>query len=272
MRAAAAGRRRTGPVAGRRLEDHPRVRIIGHGLIARSLAPYADRHPDALAFASGVSDSSTTSPAEFERECALLYEALEQARRDDLRIVYFSGGGAIYGRWDRPAREDEPLEPRSAYGRHQLVCEAVIRSAGVRYLIARLPNVVGPAGSERQLVPALVRQALAGRVTVQAGAARDLVGVDDMAAVISDLLATGRPRDVVNVASGVSVPVGEIVTAINGLLGVSPEIVPVAGGEAQRFATRRLTARLGTKPLAAPGGFQAVLARYVPDLAVAGRS
>jgi nucleoside-diphosphate-sugar epimerase len=89
------------------------MRIIGDGLIARSLQPFAGAHDRVLAFATGVSDSACTSDTEFARECALLYEVLEDARSAHAKIVYFSGGGALYGRWDRPAIESGPLEPRS---------------------------------------------------------------------------------------------------------------------------------------------------------------
>ena len=131
------------------------MRIIGDGLIARSLRPFAGTRDRVLIFASGVSDSSCTSEAAYARECALLYEALEDVRSTGSRIVYFSGAGALYGRWVRPATESGPVEPRSPYGRHQLLCEAVIAASGVSYLIARLPNVVGGAANPGQLIPAL---------------------------------------------------------------------------------------------------------------------
>ncbi len=243
------------------------MRIIGDGLIARSLGPFEDRHQDVVAFASGVSDSTSTSLRAFQRECSLLYEVLEQARQRHLRVVYFSGGGAIYGRWTTPAVEAGPLEPRSAYGRHQLLCEAIVRSAGVRYLIARLPNVVGPGGSRWQLIPALVRQVLDGRVQVQAGASRDLIDVEDMARVLSDLLQLRRARDIVNVASGSSVPVPRIVDEIARILSVEPEVVSRRRGEAQRFSTNHLSELLGCQPFEGRGDHRAILSRYVPGLA-----
>lgn len=242
------------------------MRILGNGLIARSLRPVAHLHEDVIAFATGVPDSATASQAAFARECDMLYGALEDARRHRLRLVYFSGGGAIYGRWAVPAVETSPLEPRSAYGRHQLLCEAIIGSAGIGYLIARLPNVVGEDANPAQLVPALIRQVIQGRVEVQAHATRDLIDALDLATVIAALLDRAAERDTVNVASGRSVPVPLLVDQIARILGARPAVMTRPTGEAQRFSTAHLTAILGYDPFEGRD-FGAILARHVPGLA-----
>ena len=201
----------------------------------------------------------------------MLYGALEDARRHQQRLVYFSGGGAIYGRWAVPALETSPLEPRSAYGRHQLLCEAIIASAGIGYLIARLPNLVGEGANPGQLVPALVRQVIEGRVEVQAYATRDLIDALDLPTVIAALLDRASERDTVNVASGRSVPVPLLVDEIARILGAQPAVVTRPSGEAQQFSTSHMTSILGYDPFEGRD-FRAILARYVPGLAKPGAS
>lgn len=242
------------------------MRIVGNGLIARSLRPVAHLHEDVIAFAAGVSDSRTVSQPAFDRECDMLYRELDEARRDGLRLLYFSGGGAIYGRWAVPAVETAPLEPRSAYGHHQLLCEAIIASAGIGYLIARLPNLVGEGANPAQLVPALIRQVIEGRVEVQAHATRDLVDALDLAKVIDALLDRVAERDTVNIASGRSVPVPDLVDEIARILRVRPAVIIHPRGEAQRFSTSHLTSILGRDPFEGRD-FRAILARHVPGLA-----
>lgn len=242
------------------------MRILGSGLIARSLRPVAHLHEDVIAFAAGVSDSTMASQPAFDRECEMLYRELEEARRDGLRLLYFSGGGAIYGRWAVPAVETAPLEPRSAYGQHQLLCEAIIGSAGIGYLIARLPNVVGEGANPAQLVPALIRQVMQGRVEVQADATRDLVDALDLAGVVAALLDRAAERDIVNIASGRSVPAPLLVDEIARILGARPTVISRPSGEAQRFSTAHLTSILGRDPFEGRD-FRAILARYVPGLA-----
>ena len=242
------------------------MRILGKGLIARSLAPVAHLHEDVIAFATGVPDSATASQAAFARECSMLYGVLDDARRRKLRILYFSGGGAIYGQRTVPAVETSPLEPISAYGRHQLLCEAIVASAGIGYLIARLPNVVGPGANPAQLVPSLVRQVIYGRVEVQTHATRDLIDALDLATVIAALLDKADEQDTVNVASGRSVPVPLLVQEIARILGVRPIVETRPSGEAQRFSTAHLTAILGYDPFKGHE-FRAILDGHVPGLA-----
>jgi nucleoside-diphosphate-sugar epimerase len=220
-----------------------------------------------LAFATGVSDSACTSDTEFARECALLYEVLEDARSAHAKIVYFSGGGALYGRWDRPAIESGPLEPRSQYGRHQLFCEGVVAAAGVSYLVVRLPNVVSGGANPHQLIPNIVAQVLEGQVHVQSRAQRDLIDAADLGPVVVELLGSAADRDVVNVATGISVDAPTIVSEICAILGASPSIIAEDRGESQHFDTAHLRQILGRDPFANGSTYRELLRRYVPQLA-----
>ena len=242
--------------------------IVGSGLIARSLQPYGSGHDESLAFASGVSDSTAVDQAAFERETAMLGNAIEKARSGGSRLVYFSGGGAIHGTWSHPVTESGPLGPATPYGRHQLACEGLIEASGLRYLIIRLPNVVGDRGNAKQLVPNLILQALSGRVSVQRRAARDLVGVDDMAAVVSELLDLVPDRATVNLATGHSVPVPVIAREICSILRASPSFDLSDTGQAQRFDTSHLKMLLGRDPFPDPDYYQGILRRHVPRLAM----
>jgi nucleoside-diphosphate-sugar epimerase len=243
------------------------VRIVGRGLIAQSLAAGSGARVNAVAFASGVADSSCRDAGAFERECHLLASTIDDARSSGETLVYFSGGGALYGTWDLAARETGPAEPRTPYGRHQLECEALITAAGIPYLIVRLPNVVGSRANPTQLVPNLVRQVLGGRVTVQAKAARDLIDARDMAQLTHELLRRGSGRDLVNLATGHAVPVVEIVAGITAILGAQPAIDLVEAGMRQRFDTSNLQRIIGRDPFPDPTYYRGVLRRHVPGLA-----
>lgn len=244
------------------------MEILGSGLLARSLRPYAAEAPDALVFARGVADSSTTDADAYARETTLLDAALQRARALDLRLVYFSAGGAIYGPGDEPRDESSPTAPRTAYGRHNVGAERRIVASGTRHLIIRLANIVGSPQNPAQLVPALVRQAIAGRVVLQRGASRDVIDAADAARLVTMLLARGGDRDLVIVARGDSVAVPDLVERIAAILGVRPRIEPIERGEAQRFAVGRLLDRLGTDADGlALTALDVVLARHVPALA-----
>ena len=243
------------------------MEICGHGLMATALHAYRDRLPDVLAFAKGVATSAPLQVAAYDREARDLYEAIEDCRRDGRRLIYFSSGGSIYGPSEEPRAEDDSLFPVNAYGRHQVVCETVIRMAEVRHLIVRLPNVVGSGRNPAQLVPALVAQCLDGRVTVFADATRDLIGVDDTARLVVRLLEVAPDAGTVQVASGISSPVSALVAEVQRILGTSAleEVKP--GGDRQWFATDRLVQLLGDEATFAADYPTMILRRYVPDIA-----
>ena len=155
--------------------------IHGGGLLATAFRAHADLTVPGVVFARGVSDSASTDENAYRRELELLEAATTSALHLREPIVYFCGA-PIYGTFESWRREDDELHPRTRYGRHQENAERMIRASGARYLIGRTPNVVGPGGHHHQLIPALVRQATSGSVSVQSGASRDLLDVEDLSA------------------------------------------------------------------------------------------
>ncbi|MCU0490107.1 MAG: NAD-dependent epimerase/dehydratase family protein [Chloroflexaceae bacterium] len=195
------------------------MHIIGNGFISRSFEPLRAQFPDVLLFGAGVSNSLCEESREFRRDADLLYSAVQHCLRHGLRLVYFSSAGMVYGNYEAEVREDGPVFPRSAYGRHKLAMETVIRASGVRHLILRIANPVGPNQQRHQLLPALYDQVRRGYVEVWSGAHRDLIDIDDVVRLTGELLASGCEREVFNLASGQSVKVEAIVDYLEQRLG-----------------------------------------------------
>ncbi len=240
------------------------MKIIGGGMIANGLRPYAAEGEGAVAFAAGVSDSTLTEGREYEREYQMLCRVLRECRERDETLVYFSSGGTVYGRCNDERREDTPLRPETMYARHKVFCESVITSSGVKYLIARLPTVVGQTKSQRQLLPVLIQQARAGHVTLFQEAERDLIGIADVARIVTALLKKLEKPEIINIASGVSVPVRDIFDEIRKDLDVEPAITMVSGGDKQRFNIDRL--RAYCPDVAFPHDYyRSVIQRYISE-------
>jgi nucleoside-diphosphate-sugar epimerase len=218
------------------------MEIIGNGMIARGLSCYSADINDAVVFASGVSDSTLTDRQEYERECQALEQVISDCRQRDKTLVYFSSGGTVYGKRNDERKEDAPLFPETVYGRHKVRCESVISSSGIRYLIARLPTVVGQTKSKTQLIPVLIKRAMEGNVTLLKDAERDIIGIADVAGIIVAILRNLRRNEIINVASGISVPVSDIFSEIQNNLGVKPTIKIISGGDKQRFNVDKLHA------------------------------
>ena len=185
--------------------------VQGRGLLGRAFAKVSDGVPDALVFARGVADSGCEDAAEYARETGSIDEALGQAAAAGMPFVYFVGA-PIYGPFGEAVDEDTPVRPVSRYGTHQALAEERIRAHTASHLIIRLPNVVGPDGNPHQLVPSLARQVIAGSVTVQQAAERDVIGVDRVVDAVVALLNAGVTNETVIVATGISPPVRDLAT------------------------------------------------------------
>jgi NDP-hexose 4-ketoreductase len=247
--------------------------VEGRGMLASAFLARGSTI-NATLFARGVPDSGSVDPAAYARELSSLRAAADAAFERGHPLVYFSSA-PVYGRFETaPVVESGEPRPVTPYGRHKLACEALVLAAPGPSLILRLPNVVGPGGHPHQLVPALVRRVMAGRVTVLRGAARDLLDVDDLvtlttrlieAGAVSRLAGAGR---VINVASGICTPAADLVDEISRLLDREPEIDLVEGGEEQRFSLDRLQGLIGDLGFP-PEYVRTVLGRRVPAIAAA---
>lgn len=242
------------------------MRIIGRGFISRHFEALHEQHDDVLLFGSGVSNSLSESAQEFRREADLLYSAIRYSQEHELRLVYFSSAGMVYGTYEHEVREDGPVFPRSAYGRHKLAMEAVIRAAGVRHIILRLANPVGHGQQRHQLLPSLLEQVQRGFVEIWSGAHRDLIDIDDVVAITSALLTHTSGSDTFNLASGYSIPVEQIVNYFEQQLGMFVLRNYIDRGDSYLVRIDKLRATLPT-PLFAhfgPEYYKTVLDKYMP--------
>ncbi|SEB31040.1 Nucleoside-diphosphate-sugar epimerase [Streptomyces misionensis] len=248
------------------------MQIVGNGFLARHFARLADRHDGVVLLAAGVSWAAGTSAAAFAREEALVREVLRRCRADGTRLVFFSTASTgMYGAPGCHGREDELVTPCTPYGRHKRALEQVVGSGGADHLVLRLGHVVGPGHPPHQLLPSLISQVRAGEVTVHRGAARDLIAIDDVVDLVDRLLTLGVRDDVVNIASGVAVPVEAIVDHLERRLGTPATRRFVTGlGANHRVRIDKLRRLLHPRPVAfADDYYQGVLDRYVDSPATA---
>jgi UDP-glucose 4-epimerase len=178
------------------------------------------------------------------------------------RLVLFASTGAVYPDRGGPIDEACPAGPLDLYGRtklagEQLVCEFAERT-GARCTIARIFNVIGPRETNAHVVPELVGQLRAGAATVRLGnlePKRDYTDVRDVAAALHALMdvPADRPR-IVNVGSGRSVSVGDLVRECERVLGRPVEVETDRSRRRTRDRAelvadpRRLEAATGWKP------------------------
>ncbi|MFE0026792.1 NAD-dependent epimerase/dehydratase family protein [Amycolatopsis sp. NPDC059021] len=245
------------------------MEVMGSGFLAANLATLATSHPGVVVAAFGVSVASGIPEADFAREATRLYELISRCERRQEKLVFFStASAAMYSMSGETGREDGPVFPSTAYGRHNLALEAVLAASPVDYLVLRLTHVVGPAQHAQMLVPSLVRQIQSGVVRLHRGARRDLIDVADLVTVVDRLLATGVSRTVVNVASGTAVPIERLVDHIEAELGVRADREYVSDVTSRPVSIARLR---GLVPeIARIGGedyYRRVLSKYLGEYA-----
>ncbi len=151
---------------------------------------------------------------------------------------------AVYGsRPDVPVSEDKPANPDSIYGMAKLASKSIALAGALRYglrvTVVRPFNHSGPGQSSKFVLPALAERVLAasrpGGAPIRAGnlaVRRDFLDVRDVVRAyrllleLSDGRADGR---VVNVASGRSVAIRDLVDGLIALSGRDAEVVTDPG-------------------------------------------
>jgi UDP-glucose 4-epimerase len=142
---------------------------------------------------------------------------LEAARASGAEVVFASTGGAIYGDVERPAAEDDPRRPVSAYGIAKLAAEGYVegwnRMHGTSHAVLRFANVYGPrqsAALEGGVVSIFMERLGRGEETLVFGdgeQSRDYVYVGD---VVDAVLASVGRGGVYNIGGGVETTVNEL--------------------------------------------------------------
>ena len=149
--------------------------VIGSGLLAGAFMHL--KIDNIIIFASGVSNSKCVDDREFLREQVLLEETLKIG----LPIIYFSTC-SIY---------DSSLT-NSPYILHKQSMENLIRKRQNKYLIFRLPNVVGKSENPNTMLNFFYHSLIARRkIIVHRCATRYLIHVSDVSRIVTQIITSG---------------------------------------------------------------------------------
>ena len=191
--------------------------IVGNGLLAKLFSHmYADRL-DVTIFAAGVSNSTETESAAFEREHRLLLERLEGPCP---KLVYF--GSCAVG---------NPQETLTPYLAHKAAMESLVLRSG-KGVVLRLPQVVGRSDNTHTLTNFLYHHIVSGEhFTVWSRAERNLIDVEDIVSIGSFVIDKLWGDDhVVPVAALKSTLMPRIVSTFEEVLGIKANFSMVDKG------------------------------------------
>lgn len=209
--------------------------VVGSGLLARAfLAAGAQSLEGTCIYAAGVSNSGCRDEREFLRERARLERSMAERPREE-RFVYFS-----------TCSIEDPSLGASAYVGHKIEMEKLVRGRP-RHLILRLPQVAGRTPNPHTLLNYLhARMARSERFQVWGGATRNIIDVDDVAAIAMDLVTVeDAAAETINIASDRSWPMREIVSRMEEVLGVRAIYDVLDKGSAVAIDIGRIRAAVG---------------------------
>ncbi len=161
-------------------------------------------------------------------------ELMQYCAQKDIRFVYFSSGGTVYGnRTDMtPFKETDAMAPISYYGWSKQMMENSIhyvhRTTGLRYLILRPSNPYGHGQNihaKQGLIAVALGKILAGEpITVWGDGSnvRDYIYIDDLCEAVIQLLEKDVCNTTINIGSGVGASINDIIEALKDI--VSEEV------------------------------------------------
>jgi UDP-glucose 4-epimerase len=189
--------------------------------------------------------------------------SLIQAVRDaGVRRIVFTSSGAVYGEQNEArVNEDAIPNPGSPYAVSKLAAEHYLNTIGALWgidtVILRVFNAYGPGqqlrASHPPVVPAMLRQALGGGSIIVHGDGRqqrDFVYVDDVVnALVAAAGASTVNRLIINIGSGVTTSINDVVATIGRCMGkeLTPLRVTAESGGVSRLGAdlSRARERLG---------------------------
>ena len=253
-------------------EDGPRrrrIELLDRSSLTEAIdwaAPEAIYHLAAISFGPDVGADIGSAIDVTVRGTAYVLEAARA--RSPAPVVFIPSSSEVYGApAEQPVRESLPLEPVNAYGATKVAQEtlalAAHRELGLPVVVARAFNHVGPGQRESFVVAAFAAQLAeiaAGRSepVMRVGnldAERDLSDVRDVVRAYRALVAgrhVGRP---VNVASGRSTRIGDVLDRLISLAGhdvrveVDPGLLRRADVPVIRGSVDELVALTGWRPI-----------------------
>ena len=157
-------------------------------------------------------------------------DLMEYCAQKDIKFVYFSSGGTVYGNRSNtaPFNETDEMAPISYYGWSKQMMENSIlyvhRTAGLRYLTLRPSNPYGHGqnmNAGQGLVAVALGRILTGKPVVVWGDGsnvRDYIYIDDLCHAVAILLEKDVCNTTINIGSGTG-------TSVNALIDIIKEVV-----------------------------------------------
>ena len=184
--------------------------------------------------ASRVNPSTAQSNPELvETELLEFERVVDNCGNRITNFVFSSSGGATYSGEALPYSENSEANGVNAYGKLKCQMEKVLIESGLPYSILRISNVYGPGQvvkNAQGIIAALFDAAINERDFELFGSAsnkRDFVFIDDLMNLLLRIVEKEVSSGIINVGSGKSTSISELLEIFSSLTGLIPKIHPV---------------------------------------------
>lgn len=156
---------------------------------------------------------------------------LDVCNKHNVKLFYFSSGGAIYGenKCEKPFKETDALNPISYYGLSKLIIEASIRlehnANGLKFNILRPSNPYGIGqridGKQGFIANALAKAMNGLPITIwgDGSVVRDYIYIEDLAKCVYDIIERGLDNTTINIGSGKGFSLNDVLRVIEDVIG-----------------------------------------------------
>ncbi len=164
------------------------------------------------------------------------FQLLSELASREVKYVYFSSGGAVYGSSDQNGvSESNPKNPISYYGLSKSLFEELVlftgRTKGLNYLIVRPSNPFGPFQnpSKKQGLIAVAVDKMQKNEPIEiwgdGSVVRDYIWVGDLARAVADLISKNHWNEIYNLGSGLGHSINQVLEIIQSLVDTSSKII-----------------------------------------------
>lgn len=188
-----------------------------------------------LASATTPASSANKPTIEGAQNLAPLLDVIESVQRyPDIRIIYISSGGTVYGNGNNSFKETDNLSPLSYYGAGKVAAEIFLgtysRTNKSPVTILRPGNIFGPGQYPKNsfgLIATLLKNHKNNMVTPIWGdgnSTRDYLYIDDFIEACMSVLSKQNQYSIYNLGSGHSYSVREIIDITSKVVGSKLDI------------------------------------------------
>ena len=185
--------------------------IVGNGLLAKSFLK-SSLGDDFLIFASGVSNSTSTTIDDFKREKDLLIKSLSINK--EKKLIYFSSFFST--------------TVETPYLSHKREIENIIKSTNNTFYIFRLPQIIGIGGNPYNIINLFVMKILnKDTIEVWKDSKRSIIDVEDVVRIVSWIVENKVENKIYDISKIESIYVLEIVEILEDILNQKSNILLV---------------------------------------------